>query len=527
MSDTNPKVLHTIRELSERLVRAQRPIRILEAVKWDDDIRRHFFNAKCQRLPNVDRDYYLSRALTYDPDDKLSELLDIDLDTKRQLGEYNPVGKIIRRMALEYADAVRMIQARGTGDFSRWSRDLYGSAHDVFYQGEPTMAEFGQLITSDLAVISNSNTLPVDEKDIEAADAVRMLQQRLNESFLHPGSPVTVKLSDGIVSDAAAGCDYIKLKADARFSERDLRLLEAHEGWVHVGTTLNGLAQPWCTFLGKGPPSSTITQEGLAIFVENLSFRSYAERVQRVGNRIRAVAMAEDRAGFSGRVPVLWQTGRLRRRCLYQRHASIPRQHSRWPAVYERYQLCKGVCAGLQLHSTGRQTRFAESNSVVVLRQGNADRCENAGRTGVVGRGGPACPVATAHCRPARPDGVDVLLRLSPPTEPQVHRGRLRRDFVTPASPDCVFAGDPERTSGHTPNAASRRSRITGDHSGMTGPPTVRLACSVARGRVPNTPVDLPASGIGNPDRFQRFSTATGGCSLRSPGRSDSSNDMT
>ena len=72
------------------------------------------------------------------------------LDTKRLLGEYNPVGKIIRRMALEYADAVRTIQARGTKEFSRWSRDLYGSAHDIFYQDEPTMAEFGQLIASDI-----------------------------------------------------------------------------------------------------------------------------------------------------------------------------------------------------------------------------------------------------------------------------------------------------------------------------------------------------------------------------------------
>ncbi len=67
---------------------------------------------------------------------------------------------------------------------------------------------------------------------------------------------------------------------------------------MHVGTTLNGQAQPYCTFLSKGPPSSTITQEGLAIFVENLSFLSYPERVRRVGNRIRAVAMAEQGADF-------------------------------------------------------------------------------------------------------------------------------------------------------------------------------------------------------------------------------------
>ena len=294
----NQKTLLLIRELSDRLVKAQRSIRILDAVKWDDQIQRQFFATKCKELPKVDQAYYANRDVGFNIDDKLSELLDIELDAKRGLGEFNPVGNIISRMALEYADAVRMIQARGTKDFSRWSRELYGSANDVFYRGTPTMAELSQLMVQNLETILDSNQLPRDEKIIEAGDAVEILQGRLNQSFPHPTHPVTVKLSDDLVSDAAAGFDYIKLKAGVKFSERDLRLLEAHEGWVHVGTTMNGLAQPYCTFLSKGPPSSTITQEGLAIFIENLSFRSHPNRVMRVSNRIRAVAMAEDGANF-------------------------------------------------------------------------------------------------------------------------------------------------------------------------------------------------------------------------------------
>ncbi len=292
------KTLATIRELSDRLVIAQQPIRILDAVKWNDAVRQEFFRNHFRRMPAVDRSFYAEQRLSFNPAEKLSEMLDIELDTKRQLGEYNPIGRIIRRMALEYADAVRMIQARGTRDFSRWSRDLYGSAHDVFYQGEPTMAEFAELIAGDLSKFNNSHALPLDEKNISATDAVQLLQERLNESIPGAANVVHVKLSDGIVADAAAGSNYIKLRSDAMFSSRDLRLLECHEGWVHLGTTMNGLAQPYCTFLSKGPPSSTITQEGLAIFVENLSFRSYADRVRRVTNRIRAVAMAENGANF-------------------------------------------------------------------------------------------------------------------------------------------------------------------------------------------------------------------------------------
>jgi len=79
---------------------------------------------------------------------------------------------------------------------------------------------------------------------------------------------------------------------------RDLRVLEVHEIWVHLGTTLNGLAQPYCTFLGKGPPSATVTQEGLAVLMEILTFSSTPNRLMRLINRVRAITLAEEGADF-------------------------------------------------------------------------------------------------------------------------------------------------------------------------------------------------------------------------------------
>ena len=107
-----------------------------------------------------------------------------------------------------------------------------------------------------------------------------------------------VKLSDGIVADAAAGADYLKIRSDILFTAQDIRLLEIHEGWVHLGTTLNGMRQPISTFLSKGPPSSTITQEGLAMLMEVIAFASYPARLRRLTNRVRGVAMAEAGADF-------------------------------------------------------------------------------------------------------------------------------------------------------------------------------------------------------------------------------------
>src|SRR5690242_11982246 len=63
-----------VRALSDRLVEAQRPIRILDAIKWDEDIERAFFEKGCRELPPVTRDYYASRPLPFDVEQKLHDL---------------------------------------------------------------------------------------------------------------------------------------------------------------------------------------------------------------------------------------------------------------------------------------------------------------------------------------------------------------------------------------------------------------------------------------------------------------------
>lgn len=70
-------------------------------------------------------------------------------------------------------------------------------------------------------------------------------------------------------------------------------MLEVHEGWGHLGTTLNGGAQPACTFLGKGTPSATTTQEGLAVLTEILTLRSSPSRLYRLINRVRAITLED------------------------------------------------------------------------------------------------------------------------------------------------------------------------------------------------------------------------------------------
>src|SRR4029079_6044470 len=92
-----------IHELSERIVLAQKPIRILDAIKWDGEIKADFFKHKGKRLPKVTPQYYQeNNPLAFDPQKKIEEFHEIERRIRRKLGQYSGIGSIMMRMTREY-----------------------------------------------------------------------------------------------------------------------------------------------------------------------------------------------------------------------------------------------------------------------------------------------------------------------------------------------------------------------------------------------------------------------------------------
>lgn len=287
-----------MRELSDQLVDLQRPIRVLDAVAWSDDVEAAFVASGAAREPMVDAAWYAEcRPLSFDPAEVRDGLLDFERRASRRLGG-SAVGGLLAGRAAEYRRVVDLLAARGTPEFTRISTELYGGAGDALHPGGPTLAELGQGLEQALTNIDEGLWEPPEDRHYDAPEAVAVLQGKLAPLFGSGDDAVRVILDDGIVADAAAGSDYIKLRQDARFSQRDLRVLEVHEGWVHVATSLNGRQQPWCTFLGKGTPSTTATQEGLAVFTELTTLSSTPDRLSKITRRMTAIAMATDGASF-------------------------------------------------------------------------------------------------------------------------------------------------------------------------------------------------------------------------------------
>lgn len=288
-----------VAQLAERIVEAQKPIRVLQALRWDESIEEQFRKTRPRVLPKVDPAYYEKLDLGFEPRAKTEEFETIARDIRRSLGETDSIGLIMLATALEYRDVVHMLAARGTPGFYAASRRLYGSPKDKFPDGRSTVRDLGRLLYGILTNVDEwayHVTRPAYPRDLDATEAARQLSERLGTYF--GDTRVRVEPDDGILADAAAGSDYVKVRTGAKFSARDIDILEVHEGWVHVATSLNGQAQPVAKWLAKGPPRTAAAQEGLAALVEMFTFRTHPRRARRLNDRILAVDKAEDGANF-------------------------------------------------------------------------------------------------------------------------------------------------------------------------------------------------------------------------------------
>ena len=281
--------------LAQRLVDAQRPIRILNAVKWDPTVFERFRESRWRKLPTIDAEYYRSVPLGFDPEATIAEMRAIERQVRVELGS-DPVGAIVAETATQFVDAVEMLRARGTKRFYELSRRLYGSPKETFADDVTQVRDIALDLYDILTQLDEDALGTNPPRDITAERAVEILNHRMADYF--QDDSIRVILDDGIVADAAAGSDYIKVRRGAMFSERDLKLLEVHEGWVHVATSLNGQRQPVARWLAIGSPRVAASQEGLAALLEVLTLCSHPRRARRLNDRVLAVDKAEDGASF-------------------------------------------------------------------------------------------------------------------------------------------------------------------------------------------------------------------------------------
>ncbi len=121
--------------------------------------------------------------------------------------------------------------------------------------------------------------------------ALAYLRGRMSETF----NPMDfdVKASSSLLSDSSAGRRTLKLNTIKEYTTGQLDIFLVHEGWVHLGTSLNGALQEDNLWLSTWAPRTTFLQEGLAILTELITGCMTKERWNKVVIRHLATSMAE------------------------------------------------------------------------------------------------------------------------------------------------------------------------------------------------------------------------------------------
>jgi uncharacterized protein (TIGR02421 family) len=268
-----------LRSISDEILHAQRPLKVLRAINWGPKVHERFFKHGARELPRPEYP-----PLGFAPEAVAREFGRI----RRKIRGRNPVEELLRTKCDEYASLARMLGARGTRRFYELSRRLYGDPRDRFPDHNADNLAIARLWAARPRARDEEPTFSAGEAAARVADLCNPLL----------GGHVKVLVKARLTANAAAGATRITLKKGARFSERQVRALAHHEGLWHVLTSMNGFRQPVLPVLGVGLPGATESQEGGGIVAEYLTGNITDERYIELGERTIAIDMAARGADF-------------------------------------------------------------------------------------------------------------------------------------------------------------------------------------------------------------------------------------
>ncbi|OHC76573.1 MAG: hypothetical protein A3G18_13495 [Rhodospirillales bacterium RIFCSPLOWO2_12_FULL_58_28] len=267
------------------LVEAEKPLAVIHATSWPPETSRRFFAGKCRELPRI----------SYTPIDP-ARTFQMVAEARRLISGDSPVHQWLLRLADVFDETARLIANLGAPAFHEISCRLFGSPDTLFSDGVLRTIDLAERIDSVLSSYADEDLMKNPELTLSAAE----LQERFNVSIrqhFKENAP-RVEIVETLSARAVAGRDYIRLRADCRFSELDAVQLLQHEAFVHIATGNNGKNQFMFPILGEAHPGNTRTQEGLAVFAEFISGALGPHRLRRLAGRVLGIKMSMDGANF-------------------------------------------------------------------------------------------------------------------------------------------------------------------------------------------------------------------------------------
>lgn len=269
----------------------QKDLRILKAVRWDPEFEGKFLSQEKRPSRESVRFSYEGR-----PRFDGKKLAEIERLRRRNHREIKPISDdvavIFDAILDDYENIVELLDNVGTHRFGQVSQTLWGATTTKFSESGATIVSLAESFSRNLNRLSDVETEKMFPKILSAEGLASLLRQRLQDAHLIES--VTVEVTDKLVADAAAGSHRVKLRKGAKFSVKDVDVLLYHEVFTHIVTALNGRRQPHAKWLAFDTPRCSSTQEGLAVFLEMLSGKTYPRRLRRIVDRIVLLGRVED-----------------------------------------------------------------------------------------------------------------------------------------------------------------------------------------------------------------------------------------
>jgi uncharacterized protein (TIGR02421 family) len=280
-----PKLVTLLREVSAEIGEAKRIVRVIPTLAWSEQVEHAFFARGAKELPKPS---YNVPANVPEAQTKFQELA-------RRLTGDNEIERFLRETCVALETAARMLVSIGSRDFYHHSVELYGRPGSLSSDKHTTNLDlarhFEQVVAGYAPPLSAD-----DQPTLHAEEAAEILRERLSAYFAQHA--IKVRVVDHLAAAASSTSAEVRLRNDSKFSRRDLRQIECHEGHVHLATTLNGRAQPVVSFIGSLSPRASRSQEGLAVFTEFITGAASLPRIRRLCDRTLAIHMAEQGANF-------------------------------------------------------------------------------------------------------------------------------------------------------------------------------------------------------------------------------------
>ena len=271
--------------ISDALDEAASNVNILRNIAWPTSVENEFFKNKGQKLPVIE----------YAPYDA-NPVFDAIKKARSFLGGNDIIDGWANRIANKLESSALLLQSRGTQDFFRHSKNMWGCPNDILPDGENSSLDLAQHFGALFNNVKNFDLGAPPKACILPSTLAGEMQKAVTEMFGDEGPKIV--MDENISSNAIAGRRRIAINPTACFTDKDIQQLIEHEVYIHVATSINGHSQKNIKILGAGHCGTTETQEGLAVFSEFITGCIDLERTRRLSDRILAIQMAIDGGDF-------------------------------------------------------------------------------------------------------------------------------------------------------------------------------------------------------------------------------------